>query len=47
MIENKSKEQLADPDLQAFLEKLKGPCIPHEFGERLAEESVERHFPKW
>lgn len=47
MIDKMSKEPTVDQELQMLLEQLKDRCISPNFGNQLAEDSVERHFPKW
>lgn len=47
MIKTTPDELSTNEMLQNFLDELKGVCGPQEFGDRLAEESVEKYFPKW
>ena len=47
MTEEMQRDRSNDTVLQNLLDRLRGPCIPYEFGDRLAEESVQKYFPKW
>lgn len=47
MTEKTPQNPSTDQVLQSLLDKLTDPCVPYDFGDRLAEESVEKYFPKW
>jgi len=41
------RDRTSNQELQNLLDRLTGPCTPYDFGDRLAEESVQKYFPKW
>jgi hypothetical protein len=47
MIDRMKRDLSQDEALQILIEKLRGTRIPCAFGEKLAEEVVEKYFPKW